>query len=331
MIDLIVNIKNFLINIFLGISSSIKLMINYIINVPAHVKNIKAKLADLESTNLEIADYHLKNGNLNDAILRLKILARFITPGSPKAHYKLAWCYFIKNDFNTALENLDKCLDLDIYGLKIYIQTLDPQEIPMQLLQEYKNLAQARYFEKFVNKLLDLHAILIELMLQKVPNMPKKCQILDLGSYVGRNGEEIAKKMPKEYTLTGIEDSQAMLEQTRLTGVYDNAYNVGFEDFLLDTETKYDIILSLNSLSFTKDTDIYFTNIHNALKSDGYFICAFKVGETSELDSNKVEFVYKKDDLEKSIISGKFMIIATKTVIFNSSTNYLFAVCRPNT
>jgi predicted TPR repeat methyltransferase len=331
MIDLIVNIKNFLINILMGLKASIKLIINNAINLPANAKNVRAKIANLEETNLEMANYHLKNGNLNDAILRINILLRFIAPNSPKAFYKLAWCYFIKKDFARALENLNKCPDLDVYGLKKHLLSNDPEEIPLRLLQEYKNLALARYLERFINKRVDLGAVLLDMMMQYTQDLPKKCQILDLGSSAGGIGEKLAALISKEYTLTGVEDSQAMLEQTRLVGAYDNICNMELEDFLLNTQTKYDIILSLNSLSFTKNLCSYFNKIHNILKTDGYFISAFKVGEISKLDSNKVEFLYARDDLEKNIIDSKFMIIQTKIVEFNSSTSYFFVLCKLNT
>ena len=331
MIDLIVNIKNFLINIFMGLKASIKLMTQIAINFPAHVKSIQAKIANLEETNLEIADYHLKNNNLNDAIFRLNILLRFIAPNSSKAFYKLAWCYFVKKDFARALENLDKCPDFDVYGLKKHLLNNNPEEIPFRLLQEYKNLASARHLEKFTNKRVDLGSVLLDMMMQNTQGMPKKRQILDLGSSAGGIGEKLAALIPKEYTLTGVEDNQAMLEQTRLTGAYDNICNMALEDFLLNTQTKYDIILSLNSLSFTKNLYSHFNKIHNALKTDGYFISAFKVGEISKLDSNKVEFLYARDDLEKNIIDSKFMIIQTKIVEFDSSTSYFFVVCKLHT
>ncbi len=330
MIDLIVNIKNFLINIFIGIKVSIKLMIKSIISFPDHIKSIKSKIANLEETNLEMADYHLKNGNLNDAILRLKILSRFIVPSAPKAHYKLAWCYFIKKDFDKALENLEKCPDLDQYDLKKHILNDAPEEVPLKLLQEYKNLTPIYQFEKFKNKAARLCIEVIDIMLQHLQNVPKKCQILDLGCNAGDLGLELSTRVAKEYTLTGVEDNGAMLEQAKSTGAYDNIFSLSLEDFLLEAHTKYDIILSLDELSRAKNFHKYLDKIHNIIKVDGFFILVFKVGQISGLNNNKVEFLYTKDDLKRNIIDSRFAIIETKTIELEPLANYLFVVCKPN-
>ncbi len=327
MIDLIINIKNFIVNIFFGIIKGVKSLARLIPNFFYEIKTIKTKLANLESVNFEVADFHLKNGSINDAILRLKIIYKFISPGNQNASYKLAWCYFIKEDFKNSLLYLEKS-ERDVYGLKDYITSYEVDRVPEHLWQEYKNLTTRAYFDKFINKNINLHDKVVDILLQHLRVLPENCQVLDLGAFVGLNALALERRMPKKYTLTGVESSKEMVKVLQVLELYDNIQGFSIPDFLSNNTNKYDIIMALGSLSFEKDQKTHLAQISKALKSGGYFIMASKLAESTRLANNKIEFLYNKLEIEKSLSDCNFMIIESVNLVFSRANTLLLTLCK---
>ena len=46
-------------------------------NCESYLVETRAKLSDLAKTNLDLAIYHLQMGNINDAILRFKLVKKY--------------------------------------------------------------------------------------------------------------------------------------------------------------------------------------------------------------------------------------------------------------
>jgi len=328
MIDLLNNIKNFILNLIRLIISGAKELIKSIFSLIDEVKNLKHKLKNLKNMNFELVDFHIKNGNINDAILRLKIIDRFISPNNAETNYKLAWCYFIKSDFEKSLLYIDKSKELDTIGLQNYLMADEPQQIPENILTEYKNLTAKSYYTQFVSKEVDIHKEIAISAAKALKVMPDGCQILDLGAGVGLNARALDKKLYKKYQLTGVEDSEQMLEILRNDCLYDKLEDISVRNFLEHNSSKYNVVISLCSLSFTKEQDGNFKFLSEALKPDGILILVFETDKIKKINSKRTEFLYNSDDLEKNLQSCCFEIIESKALSLGKIRTYQLLVCK---
>jgi predicted TPR repeat methyltransferase len=326
-----VNIKKFFINIFSILIGFIKSLRQVVPQSLKTLRVIKFKLANLEKVNFELVDMHIRNGNISDAILRLKIISNFIVPGSTKAYYKLAWCYFVKSDFTQSLATLSKCREIDSYQLEKFLSQEKTEHVPLDIWTEYKNFSSFVYHAVFTNKKINLHEYAVDLLLQNLRTLPVNCQILDLGAFVGMNAEMLDSKTPKKYTITGVEDSKVMYKILQGLGLYEKIYNSSVDDFLSNCAEKYHAIISVCSLGFINTQAAHFASIGNILHDDGYFILVLKGDvEAVKLNSNRVEFLYNKNNLEKELSGSGFIVVKSENVIFDSSSNYIVLVCKIN-
>jgi 2-polyprenyl-3-methyl-5-hydroxy-6-metoxy-1,4-benzoquinol methylase len=278
--------------------------------------------------NFELVDFHIKNGNINDAILRLKIIDRFISPNNAEANYKLAWCYFIKSDFEKSLLYIDKSKELDTTHLKDYLIANDPEQIPENILTEYKNLTLKSYYTQFVTKEVDIHKEIASSAAKALKVMLDGCQILDLGARVGLNARALDKKLYKKYQITGVEDSDQMLEILKNDCLYDKLEDISVRNFLEHNSSKYNVVISLCALSFAKEPDGNFKLLSEALKPDGILIIVFETDKIKKINSKRTEFLYNSDDLEKNLQSCCFEIIESKAFLIGKIRTYQLLVCK---
>ena len=64
------------------------------------------KFKDLYATNYNLGLIHLEKGNISDAIFRFKFITRF-WPQSQEAYIQLAYCYYLKEKYQQALQTLE--------------------------------------------------------------------------------------------------------------------------------------------------------------------------------------------------------------------------------
>ena len=90
---------------------------HFIINIPnwyktknkfckAYISDFHNRLNNLSTTNLDHGIYHLNKLQLNDAILRFKLVTKFLDKENKVEHYWLGWCYFLKNNYEQASSHL---------------------------------------------------------------------------------------------------------------------------------------------------------------------------------------------------------------------------------
>ena len=73
---------------------------------------IRKKFNNLLDTNYQLGMTHLEKGNLSDAIFRFKFIKKF-WPHHLDAHYQLAYCYFLKKNFQQTQIILKELVSLD--------------------------------------------------------------------------------------------------------------------------------------------------------------------------------------------------------------------------
>ena len=102
-----------------------------------NIQDIRKKLNNLTQTNHSLAVHHLKNGRINDAILRLYIIVNFIDTHHPSSKYLLAQLLAIKGYTNKSIKLLQSMNDIDEEAnilLEILTQT-HMHDFPLSYIQ----------------------------------------------------------------------------------------------------------------------------------------------------------------------------------------------------
>ena len=331
MTDLLFNIKHFLVSIFWGLIASIKAIYANGLNFIKHIKSLPIKLANLTDTNLELADFHLRNGNISDAILRLKITKNLIAPNNKQIEYKLAWCYFIKDEIQQAILHLDKCLDItQAAELKNLLSSNDIAEIPSAILQQYKDFSAVNWEDKFIDKKCNVYQEVIRALALQMKNIQPGCEILDFGAYNGAIGKEIARQLPNKYSIDAVENCPRMHKFLLQSNIYHNIYNVSLLDFLDAKNKPYDIIFTLASLSFIKNFTFYLKGLRQRLKQGGYLALVLPINACAQIASNKIEFLYNEEEVSQILRELGFKSINSKALQMSNEKVYNIWICEIN-
>lgn len=331
---------------YLCIKQKINLYYNFIKNFRHHcgakmqfglhyISDIKYKLSNLADTNLKLGLYHLYNQRFTDAILRFKLVYKYFNPGNKEAAYWLGWCYFFKRNIPVAQEYLKNCHEADAINLKHFVTNYNlVQVIPDQIWQKLRDIIAQNYINRFFSESINIPAIFIQKILQKIEHLPEEYNILELGSNIGILGGQIQKRFKGNFHLTGVECSKKMSElgedfyNTNDFYAFISSQNIA--DFLENHSANHQhhLILSLCGLSYTKDLAAYLNKIYNILHDDGYFaLCALE-GEKTEFDFEHKEFKYNAEKLRKEIIDNQFIIIDYSNFFNSRNSKYLLFLCK---
>lgn len=279
-------------------------------------KNLRKNWHNLHNTNLDLAIYHMNNGNINDAILRLKILDFIISPNNERVFALLAFCYFVKGNKTRSLEYINKTSQKhDVFGLKHFLTHNDLAEIPEQIINEYRRICANIYIAKWHSYDIYIPKLFVSSLFKNIEELPASCSILDLGSSAGLIGAELDYKLEKNYTLTGVENVKELTKYTKHNkrNLYDALLDLSVKEFLLQKHNKkYNIITSFCSLDFAKDLSCYFVQIKKILAEGGYFALLLQTDSQNYLNASGNNFVYIKSDIEKQLRLANFDILDIK-------------------
>lgn len=307
----------------------ILIFIHYFVDLKYKVKHIK-------ETNLNLGLEHLHKNNLNDAILRFKLVEKFFAPKDPEANYWLGWTYFLKNNYTKALAHLLQSFEADQVKLGVFLQNYQNlTEIPQPIWRQYRNLTAPYYADKFYNhNKLHLPYTFINKTITAITNLPDTYRILELGSNVGLIGYEVRKRFPDYFTVTGVESAKAMnilapLYYTNLN-IYDQLIEASIPDFLQENSDKYDVILSWNSLSFTKDLTKYFTLIYSSASPLGYFAFCLPIATAPSFSIGGKEFISTIEEINSALTQAKFIILSNEELELEKKSRYYMVVCKKN-
>ncbi len=338
-----------------SVKDKIKLWYQCIVNSPAWYKekflmfinywvDVKYKIGHIKETNLTLGLEHLQKNNLNDAILRFKLVEKFFDPGNSYANYWLGWTYFLKNKLPEALFYLRKAGTTDQVKLGEFLQNYQNlpetsqktlQEIPQEIWQQYKNLIAFQYANKFLKTdKLDLPYSFVHKTMSRITDLPNIYNILELGSNVGMVGYEVRKRFPDYFTFTGVENAEIMnkLASSYYTNIYNQLIEISIPDFLQQNSNNYDIILCWNSLSFTKDLVKYFTLIYSITNKMGYFACCLPINKNANFFTTfsltKKEFLFSVKDIKEALKQTDFIILSSEELDIEKNSNYYMVVCK---
>lgn len=295
---------------------------------------IRSKMKNFYKTNLELGLYHLRLGNLNDAIMRLKIVDKFITPQDSVANYWLGWAYFLKNNYSKALQHLEVSREKDAAGLTSFIKNHDSAaEVPKKIWKDYKLLTEHAEIQKTGEYVANLPQDFVQELFDAMQELPKECSMLDLGCSSGFVGGMMDRRLQKNYHLTGVDDREKMLESARCLSedkrrVYDDLQHASIDEFLRANKAKYHVITSFNSLTFAKDLESYFRQIYKIIKPKGYFALLLPTGDKTGWHPSKSEFIYSETDVSKQLKLAEFDLIGIKEWKLNIAMSYIVFICK---
>ncbi|WP_342270800.1 palindromic element RPE1 domain-containing protein [Rickettsia endosymbiont of Orchestes rusci] len=324
------------------IKDKIKLYYYKITNIPNWCKNkildstnyyndCKHKLSHLKETNFELGIDHLYKGNLNDAILRFKLVDKFFARADPKIYYWLALAYFLKNNYSTALDYTQKSSTEDKTQLGTFLQNYkNAKEIPGAIWQQYRDLTARYYTNSFRNENnIHLPYSFIHETINQITDLPDNYNILELGSNVGLIGYEIQKRFPESFSLTGVESSTVMNNLLSVyypnTEIYDQVFDVSIPDFIKQTSDKFRPLAELAySQEFEGDTERR-TGAYSNVREDEGLGSTYKLPEEVELSKRSFDVILSFCGL--SFTSGLEIYFDAIYSLLNESG--YFAFCLP--
>lgn len=259
----------------------------------------------IAKNNLRLGKLHFYEGNLSDAIMRLKG-AIFLKKDNVEARYYLGRCYLAKEDKENALHYFMQAIEKDKHHSKsqYYITKLQHPErirrINMDLVKENASFV-AEDFDLLQAELGyqgDVIAVnLLKNHLNDQNDQPLH-HLLDIGCMGGVAARAFRKHFPVK-RITGIDLSAKATKQLEKQLyeeelLYNDLKTGDAESLITQYKQQFDIVLALNMLHNFSSIDQLFRGIAQSLKNNGYFIGTFFPNKTErwKLDPVKDRFTH---------------------------------------
>lgn len=337
-----------------SIKKTIKFTYNFFFDLPNlyrqqslkikdYFADIKYKLNNLAKVNLELGVYHLYKYNLNDAIIRFKLVDKFFKPGDLEANYWLGWTYFLKNNTNKAIHHLKEAVDEDKLGLMSFIKdTNNVSEIPEKIQQQYRDIIAIKwhYNTDFGSKKIYHPLQFIQRTLEQITYLPDNYRILEIGCNTGLIGAEIVKRFPDNLELIGIETSSKMIdiirinEQEQNKRIYDQLLHSSLQNFIDNyshlTANKFDIVVSFCGLNFTKTLDHYLAYIYSILNDLGYLAIYLPIGAKTLYSNEIKEFKLSVENVENYAIRNGLNLLFNEKLMLGINNKYSIFIFNKN-
>ncbi len=323
-------------------------ILHYVMSLPAHIKGFirgyelfiyeqKIKLKNIPETNIELGKHYLYQGLIKDAIFRLRITKLLFAGDNREIDYWLGWCYFMKSDYTTALSYLDDAKEIDKEGLGNFIRNCNNvDKVPEAIWHEIRRIditekVDRHHIRDLYNKSTNLPVEFTEFMLDNVGEFPNNAQIVDFGCGSGVIGSLLDYKVAAEYSIAGIEELDIFENYAKgLRGergfVYDKVLVHSLSN-MLPPKSKYDIVISFDSLSFVKNLEDHFRSFHSCLNKEGFFTIFLPLGNDIKWIPERKSFIYTSEYIEDQLRLAEFNIIAIKKWQFKAKNSYIAFVC----
>lgn len=310
-------------------------------NIKEYGLDLKYRLSNLAQTNIELGIYHIRQNNLNDAILRFKLVANLFDRNNKLAYYWLGWSYFLKNNFTKAERYLSLAEDKDDVGLKNFIQNASTcEQIPSNIWSLYRDLTAGYFAEKFIYQDQSLFPIIAQKIIKKLPAFSNHYNILEVGSNIGLLGAEMKPRLQGDFSIIGVEASQNMMDLCNMINmseaIYSNLQYVSINEMLhseLIKKSKFDVIISFCGLSFAKNLVDYFSLFSASLNDEGYFALCFNMqdkewGDKSSLSLTEKVFCFNEDNIIIQLKNAGFSNVETSDRLNEAYGKYLLITAK---
>jgi predicted TPR repeat methyltransferase len=137
----------------------------------------------------------------------------------------------------------------------------------------------AGHFDQHLSEVLDYQTpAVLDAALRGVP-VNERADTLDLGCGTGLCAPYLR---PYSRSLTGVDLSDKMLDKARERGLYDHLECQDIGEFLGQRVDDFDLIVAADVLVYFGDLAPMFSQVHNALRPNGYFCFSAEVSEEAD-------------------------------------------------
>lgn len=308
-------------------------------------KVAKEKMKDIPGTNYNLGLYHLQNGNLDDAIMRFKMVI-FLTPEKAEAYYNLARCLIRIKDNPSAEENLNKALSMkgDFPEAKYMMDKLKTPEsidvMPDNVIAERLEW-QGEYSDEELEARSQRDKAIVYSALLNITDKNPNLEVLDLGCFEGGRGVILkTKEVAKKIVGVDLSDKSAQMAKEQKINddsVYNSVTASEISKYLSDNQEKYDLVLAGDVFFHKGRLDDVFVNIANALKPDGMLAMiinkevsehtGYKLDVAQDIFIHSIEYLEENikkagldiaDKKEKQVEGHKFDIFIIKKIAIHS-------------
>lgn len=330
--------------IFLPIKQTVASFVYFVCAIPRwfinqfnsslnEIKNIRYNLKNISETNIKLGIHHIEKGNIYDAIFRLRLVEKFFDPNNKIANYWLGWSYLLKGDYEKSKLALAKAQDEDKVNLLSFIENIDNQKyIPQNIYNIHRSLTSNQFSQLFDSNTQNIPENLVIELNESITYLPEEYKILDLGSNMGLLGYELKRRMQEKSHISAVEISEKMIELQKSCYeekiLYDEIFNAPVDNFIKNTNVKYDIIASLDGFTFTKDLTSTFKNIYSILNTKGYFAFAVKGREAKKHSKSIFKISYDLKEISALLHDLGLEILSFKKNNLELKNNYAIFVCR---
>ncbi len=299
------------------------------------MQEMKNKLQHLRQTNYDLGMWHYNNGNLQDAILRFKMLRRFSKIGMPELDYLLGRCYLERNQKTKAIQWLEQYIrsgddryrsEAD-YCLKVAQGHSEQiKQIPLSIVDRLFNLLAEKYDSIFLQApdlpQDEVYKIIVSHF--AATGHPYGNRILDLGCGTGYIAKML-KNSKIAFAIEGVDISSKMItmcKELKIEGMpcYDNLFHTDIDTFLQgDHSGKFDVVITSYLLGFYSNAELFCKLVSDALKKKGVVVLTFKTTTTNEdmvFDTFLEEFSFNSQKLAKLFQDNGLQIKYAKEVVF---------------
>jgi predicted TPR repeat methyltransferase len=286
------------------------------------------KFQHLSQTNFDLAVYHFDNGDIRDALFRLRLL-RWFGVFSPGAHYYMGRCYMGKFQYNKAkrffteytnsgdgqfsieslycLKIIDKQRDIDAIPLSIIVHNFDKMAKYCSPLLLNKNNALTSVQRQ-------IHDIIETYLTNR--DISFVSSVLDLGCGPGILGQYLRQSQIANI-LIGVDASSKMLEiakSWRCEGAktYSKVIHKDIREFCSQSKDRntYDMVLATGLIPYFTDIQGLLSNIDRLVAQEGLLVLSFARSTTKEKSfiANLDEFRYSRKYVEDIVAKTNWII-----------------------
>lgn len=281
--------------IFKGFSLR-KWMVEFYTEQRQLLSEMRVKSKNLRKTNFELGLYHLKMGNLNDAILRFKTAVIFSNTAYLESNFFLGRCYQQKGDMKKARVYLNKYLTSNhidyIPEARYCLALLDNKlaeikQVPPLIVQIKFNQLAAIYDQlMFVNRAStpqqQLFTMIHHLLIANQKAYGNR--VLDLGCGTGVMGRLANSYDIADYQV-GVELAENMAdiaknfmaeEKLVYHRIYEGNIKKFFQEDTQETDKIFDVIFLSEVICYDIDIEYLAINCHKKIAATGFLGVSFK-------------------------------------------------------
>ena len=324
------NLKN---EIIKGIGEFYRYFINGLIEA-------SDKCKDLKKTNLELAKFHLKQGNFTDAIFRYWIVIHIFKVENEEVFYNLGLAYLFNNSHEKAVKMLNKALEknskneLCKFRLKALEKHDQIEEVPIEIIEQDYNIW-APIYSKLV---LQTKYIGPEVLIKEYKNFieahPKEAidieTAYDLGCGYGVAGYLASINFKIDH-LYGVDIAAEMLLKAKKLNDTDKVYKEFFnQDFMKFSNypEKANLVIACFSTQFSKDLHPFLKKFKSISHKKSHLIFTLPLSKSKKTcyNGNLRQFDYTVTDVEKALKAENFSKVKVMTQHISSQHEAILAI-----